>query len=200
MNISVDLIAYVIASYLIGSISCAIIFAGWMKLPDPRQLGSGNPGATNMLRTGSKKAAALTLAGDLLKSLLPLLLARYFNVNEVVLCWMGGAAIIGHMYPIYYRFQGGKGVATTLGVLLAIHWPLALIWAGVWLSMAKLSRYSSLSALTATALLPLVAWSLGLSIAVISLLVIISILVFWRHRSNIAKLIQGQESRIGGSK
>jgi glycerol-3-phosphate acyltransferase PlsY len=113
---------------------------------------------------------------------------------------MGGAAIIGHMYPIYYRFQGGKGVATTLGVLLAIHWPLALIWSGVWVSMAKLSRYSSLSALTATALLPLVAWSLGLSIEVISLLVIISILVFWRHRSNITKLIHGQESRISGSK
>jgi len=199
MNISVDLITLVIASYLIGSISCAIVFAAWMQLPDPRQLGSGNPGATNMLRTGSKKAAALTLAGDLLKSLLPLLIARYLGVNEYILCWMGGAAILGHMYPIYYRFQGGKGVATTLGVLLAIHWPLAIIWAGVWLTVAKISRYSSLSALTATALLPLVAWSIELSAHVISLLVIISLLVFWRHRTNISKLIQGQESRIGGS-
>lgn len=199
MNISVDLIALAIASYLIGSISCAIVFAAWMQLPDPRQLGSGNPGATNMLRTGSKKAAALTLVGDLSKSLLPLLISRYLGASEITLCWMGGAAILGHMYPIYYRFQGGKGVATTLGVLLAIHWPLALIWAGVWLSMAKISRYSSLSALTATALLPLAAWGLELSMHVMSLLVIICLLVFWRHRTNISKLIRGQESRIGRS-
>ena len=200
MNISVDLITLVIASYLIGSISCAIVFAAWMQLPDPRQLGSGNPGATNMLRTGSKKAAALTLAGDLLKSLLPLMVAKYLGTNEINLCWMGGAAILGHMYPIYYRFRGGKGVATTLGVLLAIHWPLAIIWSAVWLIMAKISRYSSLSALTATALLPLVAWAIDLPVHVMSLLVMISILVFWRHRTNISKLVQGQESRIGGSK
>ena len=199
-TLPIDIIIAVFIAYLIGSISCAIVFAKWMRLPDPRQLGSGNPGATNMLRTGSKKAAALTLAGDLLKSLIPLLIARYLNFDTVSLCLMGGAAILGHMYPLYYQFRGGKGVATTLGVLLALHWPLALIWVFVWIIMAKLVGYSSLAALTATVLLPIVAWYLALPSSTITLMTVISVLVVWRHRTNISNLIQGKESRIGKSK
>ena len=196
----VEIIIAVISAYLLGSLSCAIIFAKWMQLPDPRELGSGNPGATNMLRTGNKTAAALTLAGDCLKGLIPLLVASNLNFSEVALCLMGGAAIIGHMYPVYYQFRGGKGVATTLGALLGVHWPLALIWALVWLSIAKLSAYSSLAAIIATLILPLAAWLLSLPLAVGVLMVVISVLVIWRHRSNIAKLLRGEESRIGTGK
>lgn len=193
----VEIIIAVSSAYLLGSISFAIILAKWMQLPDPRALGSGNPGATNMLRTGNKKAAAFTLAGDLLKGLIPLLVASSLNFSTTVLCLMGGAALLGHMYPLYYQFRGGKGVATALGVLLGVHWPLALIWALVWISVAKLSGYSSLAAIMATLILAPIAWLLSLPLAVIGLMSTISILVIWRHRSNIVKLIRGQESRIG---
>ena len=197
---TVEIILAVSCAYLLGSVSCAIICAKWMQLPDPRALGSGNPGATNMLRTGNKSAAALTLIGDLLKGLIPLLVAQYLELTLVTLCLMGSAAIIGHMYPIYYQFRGGKGVATTLGVLAGLAWPLALIWTLIWLSIAKLSGYSSLAAITSTLVLPLIAWLLSLPSALISLTIFISVLVIWRHRSNIVKLAQGQESRIGGRK
>lgn len=197
---TVEIILAVSCAYLLGSVSCAIICAKWMQLADPRELGSGNPGATNMLRTGNKSAAALTLIGDLLKGLIPLLVAQYLGLTLITLCLMGSAAIIGHMYPLYYQFRGGKGVATTLGVLAGLAWPLALIWTLIWLSIAKLSGYSSLAAITATLVLPLIAWLLSLPSALISLTIFISVLVIWRHRSNIIKLAQGQESRIGARK
>ena len=153
----------VILAYLAGSISCSILIARLLRLPDPRSLGSGNPGATNMLRTGSKKAAAFTLIGDLLKGLIPLLIARSLNFDLFILCLMGMVATLGHMYPIYYQFRGGKGVATTLGVLLGINWILAVVWVASWISTAKLSGYSSLAALVATALLPVVAYLMPVS-------------------------------------
>ena len=183
-------------SYLIGSISCSILTARAMNLPDPRTLGSGNPGATNMLRTGSKRAAAITLFGDLLKGLIPLLIARWFNFDIDMLCFIGLAAIIGHMYPIYYRFAGGKGVATTLGVLIGVAWQLALVWIALWILTAKLSGYSSLAALTATVILPIAAYLLGLPNIITITCIIIAIFVTWRHRSNIQNLIAGKESRI----
>ena len=186
----------IILAYLIGSISSSILIARIFNLPDPRSLGSGNPGATNMLRTGSKKAAALTLIGDLLKGLIPLLIARYFGIDLFVLCLMGMAATIGHMFPLYYQFHGGKGVATTLGVLLGINWMLALVWVATWVSTAKLTGYSSLAALVATALLPIVAYLLNLPAIVIYLTCSIAILVIWRHKSNIKNLISGKESKI----
>lgn len=187
----------VLVMYLIGSISSSIIVARVMRLPDPRGLGSGNPGATNMLRTGSKKAAAYTLVGDLLKSLIPLLIARYYGFELFALCLIGLAAIIGHMFPIYYQFRGGKGVATTLGVLLAIHWPLALCWGVIWLSTAVITRFSSLAAIVATISLPIVSYLLNLSIYLLITTSVIVVLIVWRHQSNIRNLIAGKEDKIG---
>jgi glycerol-3-phosphate acyltransferase PlsY len=184
-------------SYIIGSISSAVLVSRSMGLADPRTVGSGNPGATNVLRSGNKKAAALTLIGDLAKGLLPLLLARQLPVENELLCAMALTAIIGHMYPLFLRFKGGKGVATTLGALLGVQPLLALIWILLWLSVAKLTRYSSLAALTATLSLPLIAW-FGLQDPNITLLSsLIAILVSWRHRKNINNLLQGSEGQIG---
>ncbi len=187
----------ILIAYLVGAISSSIIIARLFKLPDPRTLGSGNPGATNMLRTGSKKAAALTLLGDLLKGLIPLLIARSLGFSLETLCIMAMVSVIGHMYPLYYQFRGGKGVATTLGVLLGVHWLLAVIWMAVWLTIAAITRYSSLAALTATALLPIVAYVLRTPVVIIYLCCGITTLVFWRHRSNIKNLLSGKESKLG---
>lgn len=184
-------------SYIIGSISSAVLVSRSMGLADPRTVGSGNPGATNVLRSGNKKAAALTLIGDLAKGLLPLLLARQLQVETELLCAMALAAIIGHMYPLFLKFKGGKGVATTLGALLGVQPLLALIWTLLWLAVAKLTRYSSLAALLATLSLPLIAW-FGLCDPNLTLLSsLIAILVCWRHRRNINNLLQGTEGKIG---
>ncbi len=196
MSVSITHLLAILISYLIGAISSSIIIARVMRLPDPRQLGSGNPGATNMLRTGSKKAAVLTLIGDLLKGLIPLLIARWLGVELTVLCMMGLAAVIGHMYPMYYRFAGGKGVATTLGVILGIQWLLALVWVTLWLVTAKLSGYSSVAALVAITALPLSSYFLNLPTSVTQTCIIIAALVIWRHRSNIKNLLSGKEDKI----
>lgn len=187
----------IIIAYLVGSISSAILISRAMRLPDPRGLGSGNPGATNVLRTGNKKAAAMTLVGDLLKGLLPVLAGHWLQLDLDILCLIGLAAIFGHMYPIFYQFHGGKGVATTLGVLLGISWPLALIWTVSWISIAKLSGYSSLAALIATLLMPVSAWLMDFPQVVVLLMISICVLIFWRHRNNIRNLLRGNESRIG---
>ena len=190
----------IILAYLAGSISSSIIIARILQLPDPRNLGSGNPGATNMLRTGNTKAAALTLTGDLLKGLIPLLIARGLGFDLLVLCLMGMAATIGHMYPVYYQFRGGKGVATTIGVLLGIHWLLAIIWVAIWISTAKLTSYSSLAALVATTLIPVIAYFMQQPAMVLYLTGGIAILVIWRHQTNIKNLLAGKESKIGKKK
>ena len=187
----------IIGSYIIGSISSAVLVSRSMGLADPRTVGSGNPGATNVLRSGNKKAAALTLIGDLAKGLLPLLVARQLQVGTELLCAMALAAIIGHMYPLFLRFQGGKGVATTLGALLGLNPILALVWISLWLAVAKITTYSSLAALIATFSIP---WIAGFalqdpSITLVSSL--IALLVCWRHRGNIRQLIQGKEAKIG---
>ena len=187
----------ILLTYLVGSVSSAILIAGWLNLSDPRSLGSGNPGATNMLRTGSRKAAALTLLGDLLKGLLPLLLGHYLNLPLHVICLMAVAAIIGHMYPVYYRFKGGKGVATSVGVLLGVDSLLAFIWITIWLTSALITRYSSVSALVATGALPVSAYFLHPARPVLFLTIAIMALVIWRHRSNIKNLMAGKEDKIG---
>lgn len=196
MTISASSLIYILLGYLIGSISSSIITARLMNLPDPRSLGSGNPGATNMLRTGNKKAAGITLVGDLLKSLIPLLVAHALNVDILVLCMVGLAAILGHMYPIYYRFSGGKGVATTVGALTGIYWPLAAIWIIGWLITARISGYSSLAALVATTLTPVASMALHQHAIVTMTCVLIAIIVAWRHRGNINRLLKGEESKI----
>ncbi len=185
------------AGYLFGSLSSAIIVCRLWGLPDPRTQGSSNPGATNVLRFGGKKAAAVTLLGDTLKGVLPVLIARLLGADAATLALVAMAAFLGHLYPLFFGFKGGKGVATALGVLLGLAWPVALAAAGTWLVVAKLFKISSLAALIAAALSPLFAWLLGQPRAFIIMLVVMSVLLVWRHRSNIRKLISGAESTIG---
>lgn len=190
-------ITLIVFAYLLGSISTAIIVCKLMGLPDPRTIGSRNPGATNVLRTGSKKAAALTLFGDFLKGLLPVLLGLALKMEPQVLALIGLAAFLGHLYPVFFGFQGGKGVATALGVILGLSWPVAVAAMLTWLLMAKVFKISSLSALTAAVLTPLYCWLLTPQIEFILLFSVLSLLLIWRHRSNIRNLLSGKEGKIG---
>ena len=192
---------FVIGAYLIGSLSFAVIVSKLMGLPDPRSFGSGNPGATNVLRTGRKAAAALTLLGDALKGWVAVVLARLlapqFGLSEDIALFCALAVFVGHLFPVFFRFQGGKGVATALGVLVALNPWLGLACLATWLFMAKVFRISSLSALTTAILAPLYSWLLmGWGNTTISVLVIALLLVS-RHKSNLIKLANGEEGRIG---
>lgn len=188
----------IIGAYLLGSLSSAIIVCRLMGLPDPRSQGSGNPGATNVLRLGSKKGAAITLLGDMLKGLLPVLLALYLQVSPLVLGLVGVAAFVGHLYPLFFGFKGGKGVATLLGVLFGFNGWAGLATAGTWLFMARVLRISSLSALVAMALAPVYVWLIvGPTWELVIATGAMAVLSFWRHRSNIARLIKGEEGLIG---
>lgn len=190
-------ITLIIFAYLLGSLSAAIIVCRMMGLPDPRTIGSKNPGATNVLRMGSKKAAGITLFGDFLKGLLPVLLGLALKLEPPVLALIGLAAFLGHLYPIFFGFQGGKGVATALGVILGLSWPVAVAALLTWLLMAKVFKISSLSALTAALLTPLYCWLLTPRIDYIILFSVLSLLLIWRHRSNIRNLVSGAEEKIG---
>ena len=187
----------IVLGYLAGSISTAILVCRAMGLPDPRREGSRNPGATNVLRFGGKKAAAITLAGDFLKGLLPVLLARLVGLEDIGLALTALAAFLGHLYPVFFGFEGGKGVATAFGTLLGLAWPAALAALATWLFMAFVVRISSLSALTAAALAPLFAWWFKLPTASTAALLVMVVLLVWRHRSNIRNLLSGAEDRIG---
>ena len=190
----------ILGGYMFGSISTAIIVCKLMGLPDPRTEGSKNPGATNVARLGGKKAAALTLVGDMLKGLLPVLIAQYLQMSPVILGATALAAFLGHLYPIFFGFQGGKGVATALGVIYGLYWPAGLLTTATWLAMAVVFRYSSLAALIAMLLTPL--WFLWLlpEPAIIAAMSILTVLLFWRHRTNISNLINGKEGRISFGK
>lgn len=187
----------IVFGYLAGSLSTAIIVCRIMGLPDPRSEGSRNPGATNVLRFGGKKAAAITLAGDFLKGLGPVLLARGLGVEETGLALTALAAFLGHLYPVFFGFEGGKGVATAFGVILGLSWLTALAALATWLIMAFAVRISSLSALTAAALTPLYAWLFGLPPVYVAAILVMVILLIWRHRSNIRQLLAGTEDTIG---
>ena len=188
---------FVVLGYLAGSVSTAIIVCRAMGLPDPRSEGSRNPGATNVLRFGGKKAAAITLAGDFLKGLLPVLLARLAGVEETGLAATALAAFLGHLYPVFFGFEGGKGVATAFGAILGLSYPVALAALATWLFMAFVVRISSLSALTAAALAPVFAWWFGLPGAYLAAVLLMVGLLIWRHRSNIRHLLAGTEDKIG---
>ncbi|HEY0720020.1 MAG TPA: glycerol-3-phosphate 1-O-acyltransferase PlsY [Gammaproteobacteria bacterium] len=190
-------IALVLGAYLLGSLSTAIILCRLMGLPDPRTQGSGNPGATNVLRFGGKKLAAFTLLGDMLKGLLPVVVARFITSDATVLALVAMAAFLGHLYPVFFGFRGGKGVATALGVLLGLSWPVGVAVLLTWVAMALLFRISSLSALTAAALSPLYGWWLTGIPAYIVMMAVMATLLLWRHRSNIQRLLAGEEKRIG---
>ncbi|MEW8267274.1 MAG: glycerol-3-phosphate 1-O-acyltransferase PlsY [Candidatus Thiodiazotropha sp.] len=186
----------VLWAYLLGSISSAIIVCRIMGLPDPRSQGSNNPGATNVLRIGGKKAAAITLLGDSLKGLLPMLAAHLLEASVLVLALCGIAAFFGHLYPVFFGFKGGKGVATALGVQFGLHWGVGLAVALIWLLMARLVNISSLSALVSMALAPLIVWAIWPETELVVMQVVISLILFWRHRSNIQNLLQGSEESI----
>lgn len=187
----------VVAAYLIGSLSFAVIVSKFMRLPDPRSFGSGNPGATNVLRTGRKSAAALTLLGDALKGWVAVAGAQALGADETTVLLVALAVFIGHLFPIFFRFQGGKGVATALGVLVGLNPWLGLACLATWLAMAKLFRISSLSALVTAVLAPvytflLMGWG-KTAVAVLAL----ALLLVYRHKSNLIKLVNGEEGRIG---
>jgi len=178
-------------AYLIGSLSFAILLSRLAGIPDPRASGSGNPGATNMLRLAGKRLAICTLFGDLLKGLLPVLLAASLDMSIQQQAWIGLAAVCGHLYPLYFRFRGGKGVATAAGTLLALYPPAALLAIVAWLVVFRLTRTSSLAALIALPLcLPLLAWQQPGALLPMSLL---ALLIVWRHRSNVRDLFAGRE-------
>ena len=187
-----------LAAYLLGSISFAIVVSRLMRLPDPRSYGSKNPGATNVLRTGKRAAAALTLLGDAGKGWLAVWLAQLFSPESVP--HAGLAVFLGHLYPLFHRFRGGKGVATAGGVLLGFSLWLGLATLATWIAIAGLFRYSSLAALTAALLAPLYAWALGLEGRVVLVAAAIGLLLIWRHRENIARLARGTESKLGQKK
>jgi len=202
MDIQPEMLNYILifAAYLIGSLSSAIIVCKIMRLPDPRGEGSGNPGATNVLRFGGKKAAAFTLAGDMLKGLIPVLAVKYMGFDTLLIAQVGIAAFLGHLYPLFFQFKGGKGVATMLGVMFGFSWWVGLATASTWLFMAKIVKISSLSALVATALAPVYVWLWFHESGPISATILMTIVLFWRHRSNIQNILNGTEDSIGTDK
>jgi len=188
-------------AYLLGSLSFAVIVSKAMRLDDPRSYGSGNPGATNVLRSGNKVAAILTLLLDALKGVVAVLVARALadrlGFTPAVVALAGVAAFLGHLYPVFFRFQGGKGVATAAGVLLALDARVGLACLGAWLVVAVATRYSSLAALVTAVLAPVFTYFLIGDLPVVVLVAVMSVLLIWRHRSNISKLLDGTESKLG---
>lgn len=191
----------VAVSYLIGSLSFAVIVSKYYGMDDPRTYGSGNPGATNVLRSGKKKAAALTLLGDAAKGLVAVLLARVLqeplDLSDSAIAAVALAALVGHMWPVFFGFKGGKGVATALGVLLALSPATALICALIWLVMAFGFKVSSLAALVATTAAPVAASFFMPHVSWVWATVAIALLVLLRHKSNIGNLLKGKEGKIG---
>ncbi len=186
-----------IAAYFIGSLSFAVIVSQLFGLADPRSYGSGNPGATNVLRSGNKAAAILTLLFDALKGYVPVVIAWQLGLSELAVTAVGLGAFIGHLWPIFFKFEGGKGVATAAGVLLGFAPELGGLVLLVWITMAVVFRYSSLAALTASLAAPLIqAWGWGIGPATVGT-AIMSALLIWRHEANIRKLLAGQESKLG---
>jgi glycerol-3-phosphate acyltransferase PlsY len=197
------LVAIVLA-YLLGSISFAVLVSKVMGLNDPRSYGSGNPGATNVLRTGNRTAAALTLLGDAGKGALAVVLARLaadrFGFTDTTLAAVGLAAFLGHLFPVFHGFKGGKGVATAAGMLVALSPWLGLATLATWVTVAVFLRYSSLAAIVAAVFAPLFYLLMSGANTVFVLIAIMAALLLWRHRGNISKLLAGTESRIGSGK
>lgn len=187
-----------IGGYLFGSLCSAILVCKALGLADPRTQGSQNPGATNVLRIGGKKAALLTLAGDMFKGVPLVLLAQYLHLSPDLISAIGLMAFLGHLYPVFFKFEGGKGVATALGVLLALYWPLGLGVIAIWLAIFALSRISSLSSIIGFMAAPVLAWYIAPSymLGIVGM----SVLLIARHKSNIKALINGEERKFGDKK
>lgn len=203
MNLSIFNALVILGAYLIGSVSFAVVVSKAMRLPDPHSYGSGNPGATNVLRTGNKLAAILTLLGDAAKGYVAVILARVLigvEIDSWVLPAVAAAAFVGHLFPVFHGFKGGKGVATALGILLAIDWVLGLTTLSTWLIVAVFLRYSSLAALVSAVFAPIYfIFLFGVQPMAIAIAVM-STLLIWRHKANIQKLLRGEEGRIGSKK
>lgn len=189
------MILWAIFGYLLGSVPFGLVITRALGLGDLRQIGSGNIGATNVLRTGNKPAALATLLLDSGKGAIAVLLARHFG-GEAAAILAGGAAFLGHCFPVWLRFKGGKGVATFLGTVIALNWPLGLIACATWALTAAITRISSLSALLAAALAPAFAWGLGRT-DIAAVAAFMAVLIFIRHHANISRLLAGTERRIG---
>jgi len=191
-----------VAAYLLGSISFAVVVSRLYSLPDPHEYGSGNPGATNVLRTGNKAAALLTMLGDGLKGFVAVLGAQIagplLGANEWCVPAAALAVFVGHIFPVFHRFAGGKGVATAAGIVFALYWPLAAVLTVVWLVLAFGFKISSLAGLATAVLLPFGMFYVFGPVAIAWTSVAIALLLFWRHRANIAQLLSGAERRIGG--
>jgi len=200
MNFEIHYILYALAGYLVGSVSTAIITCKLMGLEDPRSVGSNNPGATNVLRHGGKKAAIITLIGDMLKGLVPVIAVTMVEPAAGAIALTGLGAFLGHVFPVYYGFKGGKGVATYYGVLLGFSWVAGIAALLIWLLTAFVSKISSLSALVSALSAPFVLWYSSHSPELTVILGLMTALLFWRHRSNIRNIIEGKEHKIGVKK
>ncbi|WP_243368316.1 glycerol-3-phosphate 1-O-acyltransferase PlsY [Microvirga solisilvae] len=188
------LLGALILGYLLGSIPFGVIFTRMAGLGDIRNVGSGNIGATNVLRTGRKGLAAATLLGDALKGTAAVLIAAQWGEHAATIAGLG--AFLGHLYPVWLKFKGGKGVATFIGVLIGLNWIAALVFAVIWLGVAFATRYSSLSALVASAAVPIALWLLGQP-AMAAMVVMLVALLWWKHSPNISRLLAGTEGKIG---
>lgn len=182
--------------YLLGSIPFGLLLTRAAGAPDIRAIGSGNIGATNVLRTGRKGLAAATLFCDMVKGTTAVLIAAYFGAEAAIAAGLG--AFLGHLFPVWLNFKGGKGVATYIGVLIGLYWPAALVFGAVWIAVAAATRYSSLAALIASALTPLGLWFFGLP-NVAALFLLLTVLLWVMHRANIARLLNGSEGKIGAT-
>jgi glycerol-3-phosphate acyltransferase PlsY len=187
----------ILFAYLVGSVSSGIIVSQIFNLPDPRTIGSKNPGATNVMRSGNKKAAIFTLLGDLFKAILVLAIAEYLGFNDLIIVCVALAVLIGHIYPIFYKFQGGKGVATAIGILIALNFKLALIVASIWLLVFGIWRYSSLAAIVAAISAPIIAIFIlrDQSLYCIAFS-FITVIILFKHQANIRKLLSGTELKF----
>ena len=187
----------VVLAYLIGSLSAAIITCKIMGLPDPRTTGSNNPGATNVLRIGGKKAAIFTLVGDLLKGLIPVVIVKLiFPTESLLIALTALAAFLGHLFPVFFQFKGGKGVATALGCIIGLNLWVAWCAFGVWLAIFLPTRISSLSALTAAVVAPIFLWLFDASASVVIAIIIMDILLIIRHKENIQRILKGEEKKM----
>ena len=200
MNFEIHYLIYALAGYLVGSVSTAIITCKLMGLEDPRSVGSNNPGATNVLRHGGKKAAIITLIGDMLKGLVPVIAVTMVEPAAGAIALTGLGAFLGHVFPVYYGFKGGKGVATYYGVLLGFSWMAGIAALLIWLLTAFVSKISSLSALVSALSAPFVLWYSSHSPELSVILGLMTALLFWRHRSNVSNIIAGNEHKIGVKK
>lgn len=198
----ITLLGYILiaASYLIGSLSSAIILCKLAGLPDPRTEGSGNPGATNVMRIGGKKLAALTLVGDLLKGLIPVVAAWLLNQSPLTVSLVAIAAFLGHLFPVFFGFKGGKGVATALGAILGLNYLVALCALAVWIIIFVITKISSLSALIAAVSAPIFLYFFNASSEIVWAVIFMDILLIYRHKGNIQRLLKGEEGKLKAKK